>query len=41
MFPMSSSTVLNGRTFVEKKVLEFEILDDLPESEFTEPKPGW
>jgi hypothetical protein len=41
MFPMSASTFLDGRKFVEKKVLEFELLDDLPESEFSEPKPGW
>jgi hypothetical protein len=41
MIPMSTSTFLDGRKFTETKCLEFELLDELSDSEFTEPKPGW
>ncbi len=41
MFPMSTSTFFDGRKFVEKKALEIELLDDLPESTFSEPTSGW
>jgi hypothetical protein len=40
-FPMSRSTTLDGRLFSEVKVLEFELLEDVPEGEFSEPKSGW